>query len=100
MTFVDNMTGAISAISYRIHLIVGFNIGVIASAITDNLDKVILTFVMGASSALGAGIIKLLVDWINHKFKTKAKQKIQEEMQEDIHGIIHDEIDKIKNESK
>lgn len=84
MTFTNSeMIDSISEISYKIHIIIGFGAGMFSSLVLNNIDDFLVTFLMGACGALGAGLVKLLTDWARKGVKKKALRDIIREEIED-----------------
>lgn len=83
MTMLEQITEAFSGISYKFNIIIGFSTGVFASALSDNLNDIILTFILGASSALGAALIKYIMNKIKRKEKDRELRSfIREQIEE------------------
>lgn len=88
------MIDTASEISYRVYGTIGFATGTLVGAVMNNLEEIALTFVMGASSALGAVFIKFVTD----KMKSEKKQK--EEMREFLKEEIGEAIKELEHNHK
>lgn len=81
-TSID-MVESISEISYKIHMIIGFGAGMFSSLVRNNVDDFLVTFLMGACGALGAGIVKAFMDYFKKKTRKQTiRDIVREEMEE------------------
>lgn len=90
----NDMIDTASEISYRIYAIIGFATGTLTGAVFNHLEEIALTFIMGASSALGAVFIKFVTD------KIKSEKKKQEEMREFLKEEIGEAIKELEHNHK
>lgn len=96
---VDKMIDSAAEVSYKMYVGIGATAGVFFTAIFKNLDDIVLAFLVGAASALGAAIVKYGLD----KLKNCKKKREREEARDELESLVRAElerIERIKNESK
>lgn len=64
-----NLEDTIDGLSYKFHMVIGTAIGFLTSVITNNVDEIFLTFMLGVAGALGASFVKLMVDLVKKSNK-------------------------------
>lgn len=80
MNLTDHMIDSTTELPYNLHILLGFAVGILTSAITEHLGDVFVTFLLGGSSALGAGLVKFLLERLK---RIKKKEKDQDDRDAD-----------------
>lgn len=86
---LQHMIDSASEISYKIHMTVGFIFGIFGSSALGKIEDFLVTFLLGTTSALGAGVVKYIIDKVKEN-RTKVN----------IRDLIRREMDSHKNEGK
>lgn len=93
---IDRIIDSAAEVSYKVYAGIGATAGVFFTMVFNHLDDILVAFLVGAASALGASLVKYALD----KFKNCKKKKEREEDREELEKLVRGELERIKNESK
>lgn len=81
---MNHILESASEMPYKIYITVGFLTGTLSSAIAGHLSDIVLTFLLGVSSAFGAALGKFILNYIKKHFFRGKSVPSKPETDEDI----------------